>query len=70
MQDQAKETSVIDYLRDFIRLESAGGILLFAATVMAMLINNSPLAVLDNLLLETTVAVQVGALIVSKPLLL
>jgi len=70
MHDQAKETSVIDYLRDFIRLESAGGILLFATTVLAMLINNSPLSGLDDIFLETTVAVQVGALIVSKPLLL
>jgi Na+/H+ antiporter NhaA len=38
------EAGVINYLRDFIRLESAGGILLLAATLLAMILNNSPLA--------------------------
>lgn len=40
------------------------------AAVLAMLVANSPLADLYGALLGTTVAVQIGALIVSKPLLL
>lgn len=57
-------------LREFIRLESAGGILLLGAAVLAMIVANSPLAFLYDALLQTTVAVQVGTLEISKPLLL
>jgi len=53
-----------------MRLESAGGILLLAAAVFAMLVANSPLAGLYNSFLETPVAVRVGALSIDKPLLL
>ncbi|MDH3387665.1 MAG: Na+/H+ antiporter NhaA [Gammaproteobacteria bacterium] len=56
--------------RDFMKLESAGGILLLIATIIAMLAANSPLAGLYAGLLDTTVAVQVGALAINKPLLL
>jgi len=51
-------------------LESASGILLLAAAVLAMLVANSPLANIYAALLDTTVAVQVGALSIDKPLLL
>jgi len=57
-------------LREFIRLESASGILLLFAAVLAMLVANSPLAFLYDALLNTTVAVQIGNLEISKPLLL
>ncbi len=57
-------------LREFMRLESAGGILLLVTAVIAMLIANSPLATLYDALLDTTVAVQIGALAINKPLLL
>jgi len=53
-----------------MRLESAGGVLLLAAAVLAMLVANSPLANLYNALLETPVAIRVGALSIDKPLLL
>ena len=57
-------------VRDFMKLESAGGVLLLAAAVFAMLIANSPLATLYDSLLDTTVAIQVGTLSINKPLLL
>ncbi len=57
-------------IRDFMKLESAGGVLLLAAAVIAMLVANSPLAALYDSLLDTTVAIQVGALSINKPLLL
>ena len=57
-------------MRQFIRLEAAGGILLLIAAVVAMLIANSPLAALYGGLLDTTIAVQIGALEIRKPLLL
>jgi NhaA family Na+:H+ antiporter len=53
-----------------MQLESAGGILLLLAAALAMLIANSPLSATYDVLLDTTVAVQVGALSISKPLLL
>ncbi len=61
---------VLTAVRDFMKLESAGGILLLAAAVVAMLVANSPLAALYDSLLDTTVAIQVGALSINKPLLL
>ena len=57
-------------LREFLQLESAGGILLLATAILAMLLANSPLEALYGALLDTTVAVQVGALAIDKPLLL
>lgn len=53
-----------------MRLESAGGILLLVAAVVAMIVANSPLAGTYARLFDTTVAVQVGALEIRKPLLL
>ena len=61
MADQSNSSPLTTAVRDFIRLESAGGILLLAAAVLAMLVANSPLANIYNSLLDTTVAVQVGA---------
>lgn len=61
---------VLDAVREFLRLESAGGMLLLIAAVVAMVVANSPLSDLYAALLDTTVAVQVGALAINKPLLL
>ncbi len=61
---------VLTAVHDFMKLESAGGILLLAAAVIAMLVANSPLAALYNSLLDTIVAIQVGALSINKPLFL
>ena len=57
-------------IRDFIKLESAGGILLFGAAVAAMVAANSPLSGIYASLLETVVAVQIADLVINKPLLL
>ncbi|MGI9233503.1 MAG: Na+/H+ antiporter NhaA [Woeseiaceae bacterium] len=64
------ESVVSNAIRDFMRLESAGGVLLLVSAVVAMLVANSPLSKLYEALLGTTVAVQVGALAINKPLLL
>ncbi|ANO50855.1 Na+/H+ antiporter NhaA [Woeseia oceani] len=66
----ASSDKVLSALREFMQLESASGLLLLAAAALAMLIANSPLTALYDSLLSTTVAVQVGALIINKPLLL
>ena len=57
-------------LTRFLQLESASGLLLIGAAVLAMTINNSPLSFLYNGLLDVPVAVQIGALQIAKPLLL
>ena len=57
-------------LTRFFQLEAASGLLLIAAAVLALAINNSPLSWLYNGLLDTPVVAQVGALKIAKPLLL
>lgn len=70
MEEQEKTSALGSAIGDFMRLESAGGILLLLSAILAMLIANSPLSGLYDSLLDTTVAVQVGALAINKPLLL
>ena len=70
MKQDNESPLIVDAVRDFMKLESAGGILLLLAAVVALLVANSPLAGLYSELLDTTVAVQVGALSINKPLLL
>jgi len=57
-------------LNDFLRLESAGGILLVAAAIAAMLFDNSPLAGYYDRFLHLPVEIRVGPLQIAKPLLL
>lgn len=61
---------MLNAVREFMRLESAGGIVLMVAAVVAMVVANSPLAPLYDSLLATPVAVQVGQLVIDKPLFL
>lgn len=60
---------VIRRTQAFLEHEAAGGILLFAAAMVALVLANSPLSQLYDGLLETPVAVRVGALALDKPLL-
>lgn len=57
-------------ITDFLKKESSGGLLLMIATALAIVISNSPLSPLYELILSTAVEVRVGALEVAKPLLL
>lgn len=70
MEEQEKTSTLASAVGDFMRLESAGGVLLLLSAILAMLIANSPLSGLYGSLLDATVAVQVGALAINKPLLL
>lgn len=54
----------------FLEKESAGGILLVIAALLAIILANTPLNFYYAMLLDTTVAVQVGTLEINKPLLL
>lgn len=57
-------------IREFIRMEAAGGIVLIAAAGLALVLANSPLGSLYTTFLDIPVAVQIGALEIAKPLLL
>ena len=57
-------------LRDFVALESAGGILLALAAAAALALANSPLAFLYAAFLDTPVEVRVASFQIAKPSLL
>jgi len=70
MQQPEKNSAIADAIANFMELESASGILLLFAALLAILVANSPMAHFYADLLSLPVAVQVGALVISKPLLL
>ena len=70
METQEKTSPIAEALREFLQLETAGGVLLLVSVVIAMLVANSPLSGVYAALLDTTVAIQVGALVINKPLFL
>jgi NhaA family Na+:H+ antiporter len=57
-------------IRDLLKLEAAGGIILVATAALALIVANSPLNTLYDALLNLPVSLQFGALILAKPLLL
>jgi NhaA family Na+:H+ antiporter len=57
-------------LKDFLRLESAGGILLMIATAVALVAANTPAGGIYQAFLGTPVEVRVGAFALGKPLIL
>jgi NhaA family Na+:H+ antiporter len=54
----------------FLKLESAGGIILIMAALVAIILANTPLAQYYQLLLSTPVEIRIGSLEIAKPLLL
>jgi NhaA family Na+:H+ antiporter len=59
-----------DSIEKFLKLESASGILLMAATALALVAANTPLVGLYNAFLDAPVHIRVGAIEVAKPALL
>ena len=70
MKEDSRPNALGTAISDFMKLESASGILLLVTSVLAMIIANSPFTGFYDQLLSTTVAVQIGALEINKPLLL
>ncbi len=58
------------FIRSFLKLESASGILLIIATILALIFANTGLNTYYSLLLTTPVEIRIGELLVAKPLLL
>ncbi len=59
-----------DTIQDFIKKDSFPGILLIAITLLALLLQNSPLSHYYTGFLHTPVEIRIGALQIAKPLLL
>ncbi len=57
-------------IREFLRLEAAAGIVLVLSAVLALVMANTFLAPFYRVFLDVPVVVQVGALVLAKPLLL
>ena len=57
-------------LKNFLKLEAAGGVLLVMATVLALLISNSPLAGTYQVALEAPLVVALDDWSIEKPILL
>ncbi len=70
MQDQIIPPRISRAIRDFMKMESTGGILLLVASVFAMILANSPMEGVYNLILDTKVTVKIGDFGISKPMLL
>ena len=57
-------------IKDYLKKDSTAGILLIAVTLLALLMQNSPLSDIYTQFLHTPVEIRFGALHIAKPLLL
>ncbi len=62
--------TVTKSVKDFFQFKASAGLLLFLATVLAMLAQNSPLGYYYDALLQVPVEIRVGGFYIDKPLLL
>ncbi|MDH7552338.1 MAG: Na+/H+ antiporter NhaA [Spirochaetota bacterium] len=58
------------FLHQFFAMESASGMLMIIATILAMIIANSPMKLLYTMMLEIRFAASIGDFAIDKPLLL
>jgi len=70
MKPQPSGGKLMQPLHNFLRLEGAGGLVLMAAAVLALIVANSPLAVHYKALLDLPLSIRVGSVGIDKPLLL
>jgi len=60
----------MNFLEEFIRKESSSGIILIFVTLLALLLQNSPLSGLYSAFMHTPIEIRFGALHLDKPLYL
>jgi Na+:H+ antiporter, NhaA family len=61
---------ILKPLQEFVRLESAGGLVLMATAVLALVIANTPLTIYYKQLLDLPLEIRIGSFNIAKPLLL
>lgn len=61
---------IVNRIQDFLKLETSAGIILMFAAALALFANNSFLSSFYDQFLNTPVSIQIGGLIIAKPLLL
>jgi NhaA family Na+:H+ antiporter len=61
---------VFSIIRGFLKLEFAGGVILFAAAALAVAVSNTPLDRFYDWFLNIPVEIRIGALHIAKPMLL
>jgi NhaA family Na+:H+ antiporter len=61
---------IVSEIRQFIALETAGGIILLTAALLALVFTNTPLAGFYHAFLDLPVAIRIGEFSIAKPLLL
>jgi NhaA family Na+:H+ antiporter len=57
-------------IKNFLQMESAGGIVLMAGAALALIAANSPLSSFYDIFIETPVEIRIGRFEIAKPLLL
>ena len=60
----------VKYFREFIKLETSGGIILFVTAILAIVIDNSPFHHIYQTFFNMPLVLQLGKLQIAKPLLL
>jgi len=60
----------ISTIREFLKMEAAGGVILIFAAALAIILANSPLSGLYTASLDIPVAIQIGSFEIAKPLIL
>jgi len=61
---------IIRSIKEFLKLEASGGLLLMATAAWALVVANTPLRILYTWYLNIPISIQVGDLIIAKPALL
>lgn len=70
MQDYIIPPRLRSAIHDFMKMESTGGVLLLIASIFAMILANSPMEGVYNLILDTKVTIKIGDFGISKPMFL
>jgi len=65
-----KSSGIIGGIMEFLQLESAGGIVLLGAAILALIVSNTPVAPFYKIFLTMPVEIRIGALEIAKPMLL
>jgi len=63
-------SKLLQPLHEFLRLEAAGGLILMAAALLALIFANSPLASYYAALVDLPAAIRIGSFGIAKPVLL